>query len=78
MKTYHIDQFYSEDEAYDHLAKEICANAIKDYRQALQNNTKKEIHPLERFFRSDWFYLLSNLDGEGLIQLIKEQENYND
>lgn len=77
-KTYHIDQFYSEDEAYDHLAKEICAQAIKDYRKAIQYDKKRLQKEVERFFLSDWFHLLSNMNGEFLIEIIRQQENYYD
>ena len=33
----------------------------------------KDLYPLERFFRSDWCYLLSGLDGDALIKRLKEE-----
>lgn len=61
------------DEAYEHLAKSIVIQAIEDYRKALHKDPKKLI-PIEKFFLSDWCYILSGWDGEYLIELLKEQE----
>ena len=73
------------EEAYNHLAKSIVIQAITDYREVLNNQRIKKLSKakynkaeLEKFFRSEWYRLLSDLDGERLISLIKEQENYND
>jgi len=35
-------------------------------------NHKAELQSLERFFRSGWFELLSGLDGEALMEKIRE------
>ena len=35
-------------------------------------NHKSELQSLERFFRSGWFELLSGLDGEALMEKIRE------
>lgn len=71
----------TEDEALEHLAKGIVIQAIEDYRRILHGvkisrykKIKNDRAELERFFRSDWCYLLSNWDGEVLMNLIKEQE----
>lgn len=73
-----MTDYYTIDEAYEHLSKEICVYAIKEYREALQQNNLKEIKSIEKFFLSDWFYLLSGINGKGLITFIKQQENYHD
>lgn len=77
-------RYVSEDEAFDHLAKGIVIQAIEDYRRALHNKhltqykkTKNNRKALERFFRSDWFELLCDWDGETLIKTIQEQEGIN-
>ena len=69
------------DEAYEHLAKSIVIQAIEDYRKILnlirkqQNKiAKRKKKDLEKFFLSDWCYLLSGWDGEELMQIIQEQE----
>ena len=72
-------------EAYEHLAKSIIIQAITDYREILNNDRIKKLSKakynkaeLESFFLSEWFQLLTDMDGQRLINLIKEQENYND
>ena len=32
----------------------------------------------ERFFRSDWFQLLSGADGQALMQILKKEAEKND
>lgn len=75
----------SEDEAYQHLAKSIVIQAIEDYRKVLHNikidryrQIKSDKAEIEHFFRSDWCYILSNWDGETLMNLIKQQEGITD
>lgn len=71
----------TRDEALDHLAKSIVIQAIEDYRRVLNGikinrykHIKNDQTEIERFFKSDWCYALSNWDGEALITLIKKQE----
>ena len=63
------------DTPYENLANAIILQAVKDYRLALKRYSR---HPekdaftqnkeeLERFFRSEWFGVLTNLDPELLI-----------
>lgn len=70
--------------AYDALAKEIIIQAIKDYVRALKNikkgrkmyEAKRRIKELKMFFTSEWFCLLSDMDGKKLIKKIeKDYEN---
>ena len=35
---------------------------------------KKDMIPLENFFRGEWCYLLSGLDGDALISKLKQDE----
>jgi hypothetical protein len=63
------------------LANAIVILAAKDYRAALRRlrrNPKSktalsEIADLERFFRSDWYAMLTNVPGETLIRKLKEE-----
>ena len=68
-------------DAYEKLANAIILQAVKDYRSSLKilkrrpdsipaNSTKDEI---ERFFRSGWYQLLTELDGEMLIRRLQEE-----
>ena len=67
---------------YENLANAIILQAVKDYRLARK---KRKYHPknkdaklmiedCESFFRSDWFAVLTSLDGEMLLKKLKEEE----
>lgn len=69
-----------EDE-YTKLANAIVLQAVKDYRDALKRLAK---HPhnilaqsakqeVERFFRSDWFEVLTSIDPEMLIRKLNQE-----
>lgn len=55
---------------YKLLANAIIIQAVKDYRNAKHPATRKE---LERFFRSEWFSILSNLNGEVLLKQLQKE-----
>ena len=64
---------------YQALANAIVELAAKDYRSTLkyhylhperQEYTDK-VSQLERFFRSSWYEMLTNLDGENLMSGIR-------
>lgn len=65
---------------YVELANAIIAQAAKDYRSAinqlsLSSNDRvalREKKSIERFFRSDFFSILTNLNGEVLLAKLKE------
>lgn len=59
---------------YQELANAIVLQAVNDYR--LHDN-EQELARIERFFRSDWFSVLTNVDPEILItKLRKEKVRY--
>ena len=66
---------------YEKLANAIVIQAAKDYRAAarkLKRNPRNhlaqaEIDSIERFFRSDWYKCLTEIDGEMLIRKLKEE-----
>lgn len=68
-------------EAYENLAEAIIVQAVKDYRTVLgklryyrnDRTALAEKHQIERFFRSGWFAVLTDLDGEVLIEKIKQE-----
>lgn len=66
---------------YQELANAIIEQAAKDYRIALAYNFRHPQNPkyqqtvceIERFFRSDWYDALTDLDGEYLIREIRRR-----
>ena len=62
-------------ESYQALANAIVELAVKDYKQALKQYSRfpsnkeyvDEAACLERFFRSGWYGMLTDLDGEYLM-----------
>jgi hypothetical protein len=69
------------EDGYTRLANAIILQAVKDYRLALRR-LKKHPHnrialsakrSVERFFRSDWFEVLSSIDPEMLIRNLKAE-----
>ena len=70
----------NEYEPYENLANAIVVLAAKDYRVALR---KRKRHPgsheaqyrvskLEGFFRSEWYGILTDVDGEYLMERIRK------
>lgn len=66
----------------ENLSNEIVRQAVVDYRGALRGvslyglsnvPSSKTIEECEKFFRSEWFYLLTKVDGEMLIEKLKEE-----
>lgn len=61
------------------LSNAIILQAVKDYRSALAGgsvngrDSKSVIAECERFFRSEWFSVLTNADGEYLITNIRKE-----
>ena len=61
-------------EPYENLANAIVLQAVKDYRLY---DDEQELTRIERFFRSDWFSVLTNVNPEILItKLRKEKVRY--
>lgn len=66
---------------YEALANAIVLQAVKDYRRALKsyvrnpsnNSARYKKESLERFFLSDWYRLLTAVDGEMLIEKINQE-----
>ena len=64
---------------YENLANAIILQAVKDYRMALKSlkanpRTRTAMagkDEIERFFRSDWFSVLTSVDGEMLIRSLQ-------
>lgn len=68
---------------FEELANAIVIQACKDYREALirlrrfprDKRAKGTAAECERFFRSEWYRILTNLDAEILMERIKREVN---
>lgn len=66
---------------YEELANAIILQAVKDYRESLRllsmnpndKSAKRDQRNIERFFRSEWFSILTDLNGELLLKKLKEE-----
>lgn len=68
-------------DGYQELANAIVARAAEDYRNALNGISYNTYSPetiikrLEKFFRSSWFRTLTKVNGEYLIEQLKQEHN---
>lgn len=70
-----------EVKAYENLANAIVLKAVRDYQHALIDQhlnptsvkASDKIVPLERFFHSEWYKLLTSIDGDYMIKIAKKQ-----
>jgi hypothetical protein len=66
---------------YENMANAIVVQAVTDYRKALHNlkrNSKYEpsqnvVSDVERFFRSEWYTVLTSISGERLIKMLRQE-----
>ena len=66
---------------YQELANAIIIMAVKDYRHALRIQRRNpdskaaqiKIDEIERFFRSEWYQILTGFDGEMLMRRLREE-----
>ena len=56
---------------YEELANAIVLQAVKDYRL---HDDEQELASIERFSRSGWFGLLTNIDPEMLISKLRKEK----
>lgn len=64
------------------LANAIVEQAVEDYRKAqariianpmIADHAKVELRQLERFFRSQWFEVLTDVDGQLILSRLKKE-----
>lgn len=60
-------------EPYQNLANAIVATAADDYRLALFEKNEELKASLECFFRSSWFKVLTTIDPEQLMALLRSE-----
>ena len=68
-------------ESFNLLSNAIIIQAAKDYRDALRKQKRNpesvsafiRIEEVEQFFRSDWYRLLTTIEGETLIRDLRNE-----
>ena len=66
---------------YENLANAIILQAVKDYRMALKSlkanarnrTAQADKAEFERFFRSQWYSALTDVNGEMLIRSLQKE-----
>lgn len=66
---------------YENLANAIILSAVRDYRSALKWLSKSpkskmaaaEVDRLENFFYSQWYEMLTDVDGAYLVNRLREE-----
>ena len=66
---------------YEKLANAIILQAVSDYRAVLKKVKKNpknrdaidEALQIEKFFRSEWYQVLTSVDGEYLIDRLRKE-----
>ena len=77
----------TDTDPYKELANAIILQAVEDYRKWAKEYSdsrddrklRKNLVELKEFFRSEWFSILTNLDGEQLLARLKselEEQSY--
>ena len=62
-----------EKNGYEALAQAIIIQAVNDYRRALKGDARGRCREIERFFRSEWFSVLTKVNPEMLIRKLREE-----
>lgn len=57
---------------YHSLASAIVEPVIEEYKKALRMNDTYTIKRCERWFMSEWCYLLSSMDGDYIINACRK------
>lgn len=60
-------------EGYKLLAAAIIKQCLLDYREVLQSHDIITTLECEQFLRSQWFDFMSDMNGEKLIKMMREE-----
>jgi len=71
---------------YENLVNAIIVQAADDYRAAIRSlkkcpydyYSKDMLREIERFFRSAWYAKLTTVDGELILEGLREEEGYDE
>ena len=66
---------------YEELANAVVIQACNDYKRVYKQSLRRggmvepnpELEELEEFFRSDWYKKLTEVDGEYLMERLKDE-----
>lgn len=66
---------------YENLANAVIKKAVRDWQNAIialhlnpnDDRAYRQKNTIERFFRSNWYRTLTNMDGEKLLKLARKQ-----
>ena len=67
---------------YEEIANAIVIQACNDYKNAYRRHLRRsgivdtpdsELVALENFFRSDWYQILTSVDGEYLMERLRKE-----
>ena len=70
------------DDPYEEIANAIVIQACNDYKNAYRRHLRRsgivdkpdyELVALENFFRSDWYKILTTVDGEYLMERLRKE-----
>lgn len=59
------------DKNHEDLSNAIIIQAVKDYRRTKSPQVRNEI---KRFFKSEWFTMLSNVDGDIILKKLESED----
>ena len=74
-----FSQFEMNQRGMEDLSNAIILQAVNDYRSALAGgsvngrDSKSVIAECERFFQSEWFNSLTNIDSKYLMETIRKE-----
>ena len=57
---------------YQELANAIILQAVHEYRDTMND---KDLAELAEFFLSDWFAVLTNIDGGDLLTMLRREKS---
>jgi hypothetical protein len=62
-----------DNEGYSRLCNAIIVQAVKEYMSAKKKNNASRLAELKRFFMSEWYSTLTELDGAKMIEMLDEK-----
>ncbi|MBQ6944442.1 MAG: hypothetical protein IJN43_08950 [Ruminococcus sp.] len=68
-------KYIAQDNPYKNLALAIVERAVYDYRIAKKSKDYETKHELYRFFTSDWFKMLCDIDGKLIVKTLELEED---
>ena len=68
------EEGYVVEAGYDALANAIIVQACKDYRKAIRHFDLFTMGQIRYFFHSQWFQMLTSIDGDRLIKDLERSE----